>query len=403
MMEKNRIENIISDLKLSNKDINLVTISDTHLMNFSNYGKYNKEGVNSDLINKLEIMKEAAILADKIGGIFLHCGDLLDQRKPDGPSLFYASEFIKFLLGLENLKYFIIIGGNHEYDDAAAHFSSIKHLGLFVPKSRGLIATEKCFRACAYGTGTTIRFTCLPANQNIEGHVSFLIKQMSKIEERKDYEILLLHGGIQGADYGSMRAPDGISSKHIKKCSEIFDWTICGDFHKFQFVNNHKNVYYCGSHKQMNVGEEGDKRGYQVVVLNKNILHFIKSRAPTFKTLEVVPNHYIHPWLSDPVKYVKKIKGKIFLIKITGEPKDIDKLDFIKMKNELIKNGAEMVFKDINPIKESRNSTIIKKDLPLRSIIIKYVKNKDYSLTPKERNKHIKALMKYVLKTKKKG
>lgn len=368
----------------------LVTISDSHLMNHWSYGKYNERGINSDLITKFLILKEALLLSEKTYSPFIFCGDLLDQRVVDGVTLEYTSSFIRLLIKSKKenkIPGYILLGGNHELDDSAGNFSTLKHYSYFA---------ENIITSPSVITFGNLNFICLPANQSIKEQLNTILL---KYKNNPGLNILLLHGAIEGADLGSMRAPDGIAASVIEKCSKQFDWVICGDFHKYQIVNNLKNVYYCGSPNQMNLSDINVKHGYQLLNLSTNKINFIESDSPKFKIIEYVCGEYIHPWISDCIKYVDKIKNKIIIIKITGKLDQINNVKYDDIKNRLLQHGAYGVFKELNIIKEFRNSTKISNELSINEIINKYVENKDFDKSVKIKERHKLVLQNFARKS----
>jgi DNA repair exonuclease SbcCD nuclease subunit len=193
-----------------------------------------------------------------------------------------------------------------------------------------------------------------------------------------------------------MRAPDGISSDLIERCSKIFDWVVCGDFHKFQFVNELSNVYYCGSSKQLNLSDAGDKRGYQILDLTDKKLHFVRSKSSRFKILEVVVGEYTHPWIENPDGHSKSIADKICVVSVSGSEDQVAEFDFESIKSSLIERGARGVYRKTGEIfRERRNSVRISKDLPVREIIHKYVEHRDYDSEESVRKRHVVVLSRY--------
>lgn len=370
----------------------LVTIADSHIDNSSNYGRYDERGVNSDIKNKCAIVREAVDRAAELGAVLVHGGDLLDKRCPDGISLHYGARTVDYMD--RKLRDFVIIGGNHEYDDAAASFSSIRHYQYMIKRSRGVIATSRRSVDVDLGRRGALTLHCLPANQRIERHVRQALRA-PLAKGRK--HVLVLHGGIQGADLGSMRAPDGISAKLIERCSERYDWVVCGDFHKFQMVNDLPNVHYCGAPKQMNAGDRGQDRGYQIVNLTKGTLEFVKSRSPVFMRLEHVPGVFTHKYLSKPGKYARRLSGNIVTILVSGSKgTDAERARVSEIRKSLLSDGGvSQVYVETVPEREIRNSVQISKDLPRDQIIARYVEAKDYSLTKREIKRHLRALRRY--------
>lgn len=399
-VESRRPIDIVAQTDYEEGDVCLVSCADLHFENGWSYGKFNNIGVNSDLEDKYNAFQEAACVASSIGAPFVFAGDLIDQRCVDGVTLDYVSKSIAHLDYKKDIPDYFLIGGNHEFDDTAAIFSTLKHyryfIGSQVARKRGHIVTEResFLTTCK---DQSIHIHCFPAHQHIEKQLTESLEAVRKAIKKSSakHHVMLLHGGIEGADIGKLKFKGGINSKIIKQYSEIFDWIICGDFHKFQFVNGLKNVYYCGSMKQMNLGDVGQSRGYQILNLTKGTINFIKSDCPTFKVLEVVPGEYIHPWLASPEKHSEKLKNKIFDIKITGTMQAISEFDFEGLKIKMLKCGAFGVYKKSNPITEKRNSMKIDKDNSRIDIITKYVENKFYDEKKERIKKYIGVLSRY--------
>lgn len=393
-------KDIVAATDYEDGDICLLTCADIHLMNDCSYGKFDINGVNSDLIDKFNAMKEATCIASITGSPFIFSGDLLDQRCVDGVTSSFCSEAISYVQHSTAIPDHLWLGGNHEFDDSAAMFSTLKHYRYFVGslnnKKRGHIITD-IQKIEITVKEKKILFHCFPAHQQIEKQLKDSFESIRKGLKKSDatYHVMLVHGGIEGADIGNLKFKGGIDSKIIQQYSEIFDWIICGDFHKFQFINGLKNAYYCGSIKQMNLGDSGQSRGYQLLNLTKGTVNFIPSRCPVFKVLEIVPGEYCHPWIKKPEKYSEKLKNKIFDIKITGDSETVNKVDFEKIRNDMMKYGAFNVYKNPNVISEKRNSTKIDKDNSKIDIITKYVENKFYDTEKIKVKRYISVLSKY--------
>lgn len=389
MKEKNnldRCDEILRNINFSKKRRYLITLADIHLHNNWSYGKYLSNGVNSDLENKFSILQEAHILANRMNAPLVICGDTLDKRTVDCITLEYFSSWISKITSP-----FVILSGNHEFDDVSTMFSSIGHYRHFFNKPDQRIVTLP-FRFKIQNS----EFFCLPASKTLEQNMKEMIKDFKKNPSDSKYKIMLLHGGIQGADMGSMRAPEGISSKMIDECSSLFDWVVCGDFHNFQYVNKKKNVYYCGAPKQMMNNEYKERRGYQIIDLTNKKLHFIDNKdSPKFKVLEYVAGNYIHKWIKNPEKFKKKIKNKILVIKITSTEEDLKTVDFEKIRKSLLANGAFGVYKEQEIINEKRNSEAISENFSKDEMIVKYVENKDYGQIEQTKRDHIKIMKKY--------
>jgi DNA repair exonuclease SbcCD nuclease subunit len=380
------LDKCLKAIEYKEGDVCIVTISDTHLCNDDSYGRYDVNGVNSDLYDKVNAFTYAIKIAEMTKATLLCAGDFLDQRVVDGVTLNFAG---KILSDIENssIKNAFFIRGNHEVEDIAEKFSTIHHFNWLLRKTRVVLSPE---HTVAKTVGKDIHLFLLPASKNIEEHI---VNATNAAFYGNHYNVAVLHGGIQGADLGSIIAPTGINPDLISDMSKKFDVVVCGDFHKFQFVNNLNNVFYCGAPKQMNIGDRGQKRGFQVLNLTKNKMHFVSSYAPKFVCLDYVVGDFVDKAIRFPGAYKKLLKNNICFVKITGSIKDIESIDLDKIKTNLMKKGlAIAVYNEINPIVTRRNSVSISGRLSKKEIIVKYVENKDYDKSMKSQMRHISIL-----------
>lgn len=390
MTPKNRLQKILNSIEIERGDVALLSISDVHLRNDCSYGTYNEDGVNSDLIDKFNILNEALDVATKLRIPFICLGDLLDSRVVDAITLAYAAKFLSKLRVRSTIEgkipYFIILGGNHEFDDYAAKFSSLSQYQWLIDH-QFVLEYNRIIR-------NNIRFTCFPATKNVEE----CIKSHKHRKYDKGFDVALFHGPIRGADYGHAIAGGGIPAELIQGLADTHDWVLCGDFHKYQFVNGSTNIVYSGSVKQMNVGDAGDRRGYQVLNLTKSKMNFIESLAPKFKIIDIVHGEKTKTSKIAyyPEKYLKVVKGNIIVIRISGTSEEVYAVDFDKIKENLLACGAVNVYKETEIHRTKRNSVKIDKTLPLKSIIRKYVDNRSYNEKLKLRKELVKVGEKYV-------
>ena len=154
-----------------------------------------------------------------------------------------------------------------------------------------------------------------------------------------DINIALFHGGVRGSSTDINWSIDGeVTSEFF----DDFDFSLLGDIHKYQFLNEKKTIAYCGSSIQQNYGEDPGKGFLFWDIKSKDdfsceffeIEHdrpfiTIDWKGSTSKTIESIKN------LPDYARY-----------RVHSESQ-INQLEIKHIYNELkmIKKAAEVVFK----------------------------------------------------------
>lgn len=384
---RNRLEKILERVQTPGHHAGeefLVTIADVHLCNDSSYGRM-EEGVNTDLKEKVQVFVEAADVARALECPLVVAGDLIDQRVVDAVTLEQAA---MCFASYDNI---LLLGGNHEFDDSAARFSTLKQYEILSEGGlkRVILENENFEWPSRYGTYS---FCCVPANQRIEDRLCEALDGWGTGRgASKHHKILVFHGPILGADLGHIKSQGGVSEKLVDRAAKAFDWMVCGDFHKHQFVRD--NVYYCGSPKQMNVGDAGDPRGYQVVNLTQRKVHHIRSAAPRFLVLEAVVGGKLDRRLTKPT--AEKVGGRIVVVQVTGTSKQLSEFGYDEVREKLLAAGAHSVYKDSRPLGETRNSVVLDPKLSRKEMVASYVQQRDHEQTDAVRKRHLSVLTKY--------
>lgn len=118
--------------------------------------------------------------------------------------------------------------------------------------------------------------------------------------DRDKINIALYHGSVQGAMSDTDFALEGETSLSF---FEKFDFSLLGDIHKRQFLNNHRTIAYCGSTIQQNYAEE-KRKGF--------LCWDIKSKTEFDVSFHEVKN--CHPFVTviiDDETTEKEISGQI--------------------------------------------------------------------------------------------
>jgi exonuclease SbcD len=105
--------------------------------------------------------------------------------------------------------------------------------------------------------------------------------------------ILVAHGSIEGATYGSERSvmlgQDITIPKSIIN-NTAFAYVALGHIHRHQVVNENPPAVYAGSLERIDFGEEHDSKGFVIIDLDdsfKATWHFVPVKARRFLTIRV--------------------------------------------------------------------------------------------------------------------
>jgi DNA repair exonuclease SbcCD nuclease subunit len=309
----------------------ILHISDTHL-GYSAYRKSTDDNINQREIDNYnsfqKIIDKALILKPDI---VIHSGDLFDSVRPNNRAI---TNSIKQILRLsKNNIPFIIISGNHEQPrlkETGHIFSIFQYIENVYPVYK-LKYEKYAFKI----NGESILIHAIPQTLSKEEFIKNLNK--IKIDDSKDFNILILHGSIKGIKEFKMNEFNEliIPENYLKK---KFDYIALGHYHKHTKMST--NCQYAGSTEHFSFSESKDEKGFIQIILEKNKINtkFIKIKNRIILDLEpiICKNLNLEQIMASIELKIKKInpKNKILRIKLEKIPTEIYRgIDFEKIKS----------------------------------------------------------------------
>jgi DNA repair exonuclease SbcCD nuclease subunit len=252
----------------------ILHLADTHL-GYSAYRKITKDGVNqreTDVYKSFEKFIDYAI-SNKVD-LVLHAGDLFDSVRPNNRAITVAIQQI-LRLSLNKIP-FIVISGNHEQPklkETGHIFNIFNHIENVYP-----IYHEKYEKKIFKIKKKKICIHALPQT-NTKESFQLQIQQLNN-EKQIDFNILLIHGSVQGIKEFTMNEFNElmIPKKYLES---FFNYCALGHYHKFTQVE-HK-AFYSGSTEALTFADAKEKKGFMELTIENNEL------IPRFKTLPTRP------------------------------------------------------------------------------------------------------------------
>lgn len=289
--------------------IRLLHFADLHL-GMENYGRLDpKTGLSTrvgDFLRAFDTLVEYALENDI--HLVLFAGDAYKGRKPS-PTL--QREFAKRIRRLAEAKMpvFLLVG-NHDMPRATGRATSVEIFDTLAIRNvwvKGLPGTE-----VIETKGGPVQVVALPwVNRgwllSKDEHVgkslleidSLIAEKLERIMEKeiehldqKIPAVLLAHGAVFGAVYGSERSVilgQEIVIPRSVVTNAAFDYVALGHIHKHQVLNENPPVVYAGSVERVDFGEEGEEKGFVVAEIEKGQARweFVPLEARPFVTINV--------------------------------------------------------------------------------------------------------------------
>ena len=306
----------------------IIHISDIHIKNYNNrHEEYND--IFNALYKKIDNCEETKII--------VMTGDMYDHKGNISADAVYLSK--ELLVTLASKAPLIIISGNHDKNMANNIKSNVEaNVGFLKTKHKIYYIEDE----------TPIRY------KNIE----FILTPMNAVKvteiEEKEEDIVyvgLHHGTLYNA------VTDDITFKNPKslKASDftsLYDLTLLGDIHKFQYMNKKKTIGYSGSLIQQNHGESIENHGFIIWDTETLTSEFIEIKNKyAFATLllenetqleeEINRKELENKLVRLRVKFVTKLRDKLQqYINKFKEKYELDPITEI-MIEEIIENKKE--------------------------------------------------------------
>ena len=225
-------------------------ISDTHIRNLKYHDEYRH--VFSQIYDSLKQEQPDYIV---------HTGDLAHTKTQLSPEYFEVAS--NFLRSLADIAPTIMILGNHDgnlkngdrQDAVTPIIEAMKHPNFTLLKNSGEYSPEP---------GITFNVLSVFDRDNWQ-----------QPSDSNSINIALYHGAIRGclvgSDFSLDHGEDDIS------IFSSFDYSMLGDIHRTQFLDQEKRVWYAGSTVQQNFGES-ELKGYLIWNIHSKDKHTIDKR-----------------------------------------------------------------------------------------------------------------------------
>jgi len=274
--------------------IKIVHFADVHL-GMENYGKFDpKTGLNSrldDFLKSLDAIVNYTI--EKKVDLAIFAGDAYKTRDP---SPTYQREFAKriYKLARSNIPIAMAVG-NHDFPNALGKADTLEifptlavpNIYIFQKPELKIIKTASgpiqvagvpwLSRSQMLSKEEMVRGTAEEINQKAAGKITKEIEYLSAKVNPKMPAVMIIHGTVEGAVYGSERQVM-IGSEIVLPISVFrhsnFDYIALGHLHKFQEILKNPPVVYSGSIERVDFGEEKEAKGFIEAEIKKVDLGF---------------------------------------------------------------------------------------------------------------------------------
>ncbi|HOW02576.1 MAG: exonuclease SbcCD subunit D [Caldisericia bacterium] len=275
-----------------NHGIKIVHTGDLHL-GIESYGKNDEIlPVNTrvnDFLKSLDYIIDYSI--NQNVDLFLIAGDIYEQREP---SIYIQNEFTKRLVKLleANISVVLLIG-NHDSLTTIRRISSLQIFKELKIPNIYVIDEPSLFQVhTKSGIVQVVGLPYIDKNKMKEVFRNYSIKEQEKEELKElmiknlliDLEkgvdpnypaILTAHLTVREAIYQNWRPAIIGNEIYISLDllnNDIFSYVALGHIHKPQYINNLKNIAYCGSIDTIDFGEADFDHGFILLEIDNNSL-----------------------------------------------------------------------------------------------------------------------------------
>jgi hypothetical protein len=244
-------------LKNTGKSIkNIIHMGDIHIRLSERHDIYQK------IFNKMYMELEEYKKSDP-ETIICICGDLLHVKdKLDADTIIFTLNFLKKISGIFPT---IIIPGNHDCVENSEKIDTITAIleernleNIYYLLHSGVYVYENIiFGVSSLKDGYILKKTEL---------LNIIEKSDIELDHNiKDIKIIgLYHGIIQSASTKNITFSSKRENVLNLNIFEDYDYILCGDIHKFQYLNKNKTSAYSGSLISQSYGETDDEHGYLI-------------------------------------------------------------------------------------------------------------------------------------------
>lgn len=395
----------------------ILHFADVHI-GIENYGRIDPEtGLNTrllDFLKAFDFLINTAI--DQKVDLVIFTGDAYKTRDP---SPTHQREFALKIKKLANFQIpSVLLVGNHDLPTITGRANTLDIFqALEVP--RVFLARKPQILKIMTKSGL-IQIVCLPwtsksnllslkdlktqspqkINQKIAQKYQILVKKFISQLDKNLPKILIFHGTVAGAVYGSERSivlgTDIIIPLNVF-CPQKFDYLGFGHIHKFQVLNHQPPAIYPGSIERIDFNEEKDDKGFVIVEIqpkSKTKFQFIKIPAKKFLTIPITINSQ-----KEILKQIRQqinkfdFKGAVVRVKIKVPEEFAKAIPDNEIKNLLQKaDFLASISKEIKETKALEERQFYQTTSAPLELLEKYLSQLKYS------PKNIKILKKYAQK-----
>ena len=288
--------------------LKVIHFADVHL-GIENYGRLDPQtGLSTrltDFLRSIDAIVDTAL--DEAADLVVFCGDAYKTRDP---SPTYQREFARRIRRLSHAGVpMVLVAGNHDVPNAVgrAHtmeiYRTLEVEHVHVARSPGVLDIETVHGAVQVGVlPWIVRSNLLSRddykNRSLDEVNGLLLERIEMILTGEDGlvsrlrddvpHILVVHGTVQGATYGSERTvmlgQDVVLPLQLLK-HPSWDYVALGHIHRHQAIEPERAppVVYSGSIERIDFGEEKEDKGFVVAEVERG------SCSWAFRKLDVRP------------------------------------------------------------------------------------------------------------------
>ncbi len=294
--------------------IKLLHLADIHV-GMENYGRLDsKSGLNSRVVDFLRRMSQAIDIAlEREVDVCIFAGDAYKNQRPN-PT--YQREFARRIKRLaDNGVPVVMLVGNHDMASADRAASSLDIFGVLDVPGVIVAGREAVHQVtCRRGQPLQVAAVPYPQRNRLLAHDEFrnmtlddldmalgnimhenLSDLAAEAQEKPDIPaVLTAHLSVSEAKHGSeqsvMIGRDVVMLKSLL-ADPTWDYVALGHIHKHQELNGgqHPPIVYPGSLERIDFGEEGERKGFVMVDLERGQANweFIPVQARPFVTIRI--------------------------------------------------------------------------------------------------------------------
>jgi exonuclease SbcD len=393
------------------QSINLLHLADIHI-GMENYGRLDsKSGLNSRVVDFLRRLSQAIDMAlEHEVDICIFAGDAYKNQRPSPTFQREFARRIKRLAG-EGVPVILLVG-NHDMATADRAASSLDIFGVLdVPGV--IVADREEVHQITCRRGQPLQVATVPYPQrsrllareqyqnmtldDLDMELSRILGEnlsdlAAEVKERPDIPaVLTAHLSVSGAKQGSeqsvMIGRDVVVQKSLLD-DPAWDYVALGHVHKHQELNGgqHPPIVYPGSLERIDFGEEGERKGFVLVELERGRAkwEFVPVDARRFVTIRMDVRQSAEPMTTilDELEQ-HPVDGAIVRVIIKASEAQEILLDEKPMRQAL--RGASYVasiVRDIDRFQRHRLGGISAEELTPREALELYLDSKEI---PEER------------------